>query len=285
MQRILRAIEAVESDLSAEIRLEDMATAAGVSRYHFCRLFQSVCGWTVMGYVRARRLSEAARTLSRTDVPLIDVAFDAGFGSQQAFTRAFSDFFNITPGAVRNGTVVGLERLVPRFTADRLTFLKEQDMMEPRFVERDAFAVIGLRGSFMKDDTQEIPALWGRVQDRWDDLLPLMSDGGIGACVADSSSAGTFDYIAGVAATTDTEAPNGMEKLVIAPQTYAVFTHTLTQPNINIDIKPTLQHIFGTWLPNSGYSLARSPEFEFYDDRFDPVNHTGEIDFYVPILQ
>jgi len=285
MQRILRAIDRVESDLGAEIRLDDLSSIAGVSRYHFCRLFQSLCGWTVMGYVRARRLTEAAHRLHFTADPLVEIALDAGFGSQQAFTRAFSDFFGVPPGAVRKGTIVGLERLVPRVTEQTLAFLKEQDMMEPKFVEREAFAAIGMRGSFMKDDTEEIPALWSRVQNRWDDLLPVMLDGGIGACVADRENAGTFDYIAGVTAKPDAEPPAGMDKLVIAPQTYAVFTHRLTQSNVNIDIKPTIRHIFGTWFPNSDYSLVRSPDFEFYGERFDPQTMTGEIDFYVPVLK
>lgn len=285
MKRILKAIDEIEKDLGAEIRLQQLASTAGVSRYHFCRLFQSICGWTVMGYVRARRLTEAARRLHFTNDPLIEIAFDAGFGSQQAFTRAFSEFFRTSPGSVRKGTIVGLERLVHRVTADTLAFLQEQDMMEPNFVERDAFAVVGMRGSFMKDDTDEIPALWERVQNRWDDLIPIMTDAGIGACVADRSNAGTFDYIAGVATEIDADPPEGMEKLVIAPQTYAVFTHKISQPNINVDIKPTISHIFGTWFPNSGYSLARSPDFEYYGERFDPQTMTGEIDFYVPVLK
>lgn len=112
-----------------------------------------------------------------------------------------------------------------------------------------------------------------------------MTEGGIGACIGDNGRTDRFDYIAGVMADSDAPPPESMDKVVIEPQTVAVFAHRLTGQNINIDIKPTLQHIFGTWLPNSGYRLAQGPDFEHYGERFDPMNKTGEIDFYVPITR
>ena len=142
-----------------------------------------------------------------------------------------------------------------------------------------------MRGQYERDTTHEIPALWQTVEGRWDELMPLMTDAGIGACFGDNGRTKTFDYIAGIAADADAEPPEGMEKIVVEPQTYAVFTHKLKGETINIDIKPTLQHIFGTWLPNSGYRLAESPDFEFYGERFDPATKTGEIDFYVPVIR
>ena len=158
-------------------------------------------------------------------------------------------------------------------------------MMEPKFVEKGRFAAIGLKGSFQRDSTSQIPALWEKVEGKWEKLMPLMTDGGIGACIGDNGRTDKFDYIAGVMADADAETPDGMDKIVIEPQTYAVFTHKLTGQSINIDIKPTLQHIFGTWLPNSGYRLTQSPDFEYYGERFDPVTKTGEIDFHVPVTR
>lgn len=283
MRRILKAIDRIESNLGEDLRLDEVASAAGVSRYHFCRSFQAMTGWTVMGYVRARRLTRAAELLRDGGMPIVEIALDCGFGSQQAFTRSFSDFFGVSPGAVRDGRWSGTERLVSPISDATLTFLKEQAMMEPRIVEKDCFAVIGMKGRFSRDDTSEIPALWESVEGRWGDLLPLMTEAGIGAVIGDNGRTEVFDYIAGIAADIDAAPPEGMDKIVIEPQTYAVFTHKLTGRTINIDIKPTLQHIFGTWLPNSGYRLAESPDFEYYGERFDPVNKTGEIDFYVPI--
>lgn len=285
MQRILKAIDRIEADLGDDLRLDEVASAAGVSRYHFCRTFQAMTGWTVMGYVRARRLSRAAELLRDGGKPIVEVALDCGFGSQQAFTRSFSDFFGVSPGAVRDGRWAGTERLVAPLSDATLIFLKEQDMMEPRILEKGRFAAIGIKGHFKRDDTSEIPALWETVEGRWNELMPLMTEGGIGAIIGDNGRTDMFDYIAGVVADIESDPPKGMDKIVIEPQTYAVFAHKLTGKTINIDIKPTLQHIFGTWLPNSGYRLTQSPDFEFYGERFDPVNKTGEIDFYIPVTR
>ncbi|RVU37977.1 AraC family transcriptional regulator [Hwanghaeella grinnelliae] len=285
MRRILKAIDRIETHLGEDLRLDEVASAAGVSRYHFCRTFQAMTGWTVMGYVRARRLSRAAELLRDDSMPIVQVALECGFGSQQAFTRSFSDFFGVSPGTVRNGRWSGTGRLVSPLSGASLTFLKEQEMMEPRILEKGRFAAIGLKGSFQRDNTSEIPTLWETVEGRWAQLLPLMTEGGIGACFGDNGRTDRFDYIAGVMAKVDAIPPDGMDKVVIEPQTYAVFTHKLTGQTINIDIKPTLQHIFGTWLPNSGYRLAQSADFEYFGERFDPVNKAGEIDFYVPVTQ
>ncbi len=285
MKRIQKAIDRIEANLGEDLRLDEVASAAGVSRYHFCRTFQAMTGWTVMGYVRARRLSHAAALLRDSDTPIVDVALDSGFGSQQAFTRSFSDFFGVSPGMVRGGNWVGTERLVAPLSNATLTFLMEQEMMEPRILDKGRFAAIGMKGRFTRDTTNEIPALWETVENRWNDLLPLMTEGGIGACIGDNGRTAMFDYIAGVLADPDAAPPQGMDKIVIEPQTYAVFTHKLTGAAINIDLKPTLQHIFGTWLPNSGYKLAHSPDYEYYGERFDPETKSGEIDFYVPVTR
>ena len=144
MRRILKAIDRIEAHLGEDLRLDEVASAAGVSRYHFCRTFQAMTGWTVMGYVRARRLTRAAEMLRDGGIPIVQIALDCGFGSQQAFTRSFSDFFGISPGAVRGDRWSGTERLVAPLSSATLTFLKEQEMMEPRILDKGRFAAIGL---------------------------------------------------------------------------------------------------------------------------------------------
>ena len=63
--------------------------------------FGRATGWSVMRYVRGRRLSEAARTLAAGATDILAVALDAGYGSHEAFTRAFRDQFGRTPESVR----------------------------------------------------------------------------------------------------------------------------------------------------------------------------------------
>ena len=155
--------------------------------------------------------------------------------------------------------------------------------MEPKFIKREAFAVIGLRRTFSKADSSKVPALWKEANAQWPVLEPLMTDAAIGACIVDGPDAPRFDYIAGVAATPETEAPPGMDKVTIDAQDYAVFTHRSDCNDLNLGLLDTIQYIFKTWLPASGRSLACSPEFELYDGRFSSESMTGEFDYYVPL--
>jgi len=155
--------------------------------------------------------------------------------------------------------------------------------MEPKFIDREAFSVIGLRRTFAVEDSPKVPGLWQEVHALWPLLEPLQTDAAIGAVVMEGPNATHFDYIAGVAAKEDAEPPDGTDKLSIKANRYAVFTHVSTNTNLNAGLRETIGYIFGTWLPGSSYRIAPSPEFELYDARFDPNTLLGEIDYYVPI--
>src|SRR5947199_6725052 len=99
-----KALWFIESHLASALTLDEVAAIAGVSRFHIVRAFASATGWSVMRYVRARRLSEAARALANGAPDILNVALDADYGSHEAFTRAFRDHFGMTPETVRAAT-------------------------------------------------------------------------------------------------------------------------------------------------------------------------------------
>src|SRR3979490_2915141 len=94
----------IESHLADTMTLDEVAAIAGISRFHLVRAFAAATGLSVMRYVRARRLSEAARALAGGAPDILSVALDADYGSHEAFTRAFRDHFGVTPEAVRAAT-------------------------------------------------------------------------------------------------------------------------------------------------------------------------------------
>jgi len=91
----------IENHFGEELTLDDIATSGGVSRFHMARVFGIATGHSVMGYVRGRRLTEAARKLAGGAPDILAVALDAGYNSHEAFTRAFRDRFGVTPEALR----------------------------------------------------------------------------------------------------------------------------------------------------------------------------------------
>src|ERR1044072_30372 len=96
-----KALWYIESHLAKALTLDEVAAIAGVSRFHLVRALAAATGLSVMRYVRARRLSEAARALANGAPDIMGVALDADYGSHEAFTRAFRDRFGVTPETVR----------------------------------------------------------------------------------------------------------------------------------------------------------------------------------------
>src|SRR5262249_49837613 len=84
-----KALWYIDSHLGGDLALESIAGVVGVSRFHLSRAFGLSTGSALASYVRGRRLSEAARRLADGAPDILAVALDTGYGSHEAFTRAF----------------------------------------------------------------------------------------------------------------------------------------------------------------------------------------------------
>ncbi len=99
--RLRRAKQYLEDNLCQEIRLEDMAAAAGLSPYHFCRQFKQATGVTPLRYVLERRIDRAKQLILDTETPLVDLSLLLGFSSQSHFTVIFRKLTGQTPRRYR----------------------------------------------------------------------------------------------------------------------------------------------------------------------------------------
>src|SRR5258707_11831769 len=89
----------IEAHRDEPMTVAELAAVAGFSPYHFSRLFTARFGISAMEYVRTCRLQAAAlRLTGDSPPPLTELAFDAGFESQEAFTRAFRRRYGTPPG-------------------------------------------------------------------------------------------------------------------------------------------------------------------------------------------
>lgn len=91
----------LESHLDLSLSLDNVAAKAGYSKWHLQRMFKDVTGHAIGAYIRARRLSKAAVALRLTARPILDIALQYRFDSQQTFTRAFKKQFALTPALYR----------------------------------------------------------------------------------------------------------------------------------------------------------------------------------------
>ncbi len=96
-----RILAYVEQHLDEELSSEKIAGELGYSKFYAARAFKTDTGVTLYKYIQGRRLDEAARKLAATRQPIIEIALEAGYGSQQAFTQAFRETHDCTPQEYR----------------------------------------------------------------------------------------------------------------------------------------------------------------------------------------
>jgi AraC family transcriptional regulator len=270
-----KALWFIEGHLGQPLTLDKIASVAGVSRYHMVRSFAAATGFSVMRYVRARRLSEAARELARGAPDILKLALDADYGSHEAFTRAFRDHFGMTPEAVRAATCLDHLKLQEPILMDSTAL---DNLAPPRFEDGQAFLVAGVGGRFSYESSAGIPLLWSRFHQENGNIPNRVGTIAYGVC-CNGDDAGNFDYIAGVEVADFSDLPREFSRVRIPAQRYAVFTH---KDHISA-IRRTVNTIWNHWLPNSGFRMADAPTFERYDEKFDPATGHGGLEIWVPI--
>ncbi len=131
IQRVIRIVE--DSPFPAPTSAE-LAAAVGLSEFHFSRLFHAVVGKPVGVYVRDMCLGQAAFRLKASDTPIHDLYADYGYGSQAAFTRAFTSRFGEPPAAFRERVRAAASSLPPPPQLDvRIQRRASQDVLLRRY--------------------------------------------------------------------------------------------------------------------------------------------------------
>jgi AraC-like DNA-binding protein len=117
-----RAVEAalwMEANAGETVRLGSLARRAGLSAFHFLRLFSRVLGVTPHQYLVSARLRRAARLLAEPERPVTDVAFEVGFGDLSHFVRTFRRAAGVSPGRFRRLGLAERKFLQARLSAAR----------------------------------------------------------------------------------------------------------------------------------------------------------------------
>lgn len=98
---IKKVLDYIEDNLEADLSLEAVADKVGYSKFHLSRVFAEHMGCTLYKYIQSRRLTIAAEKLATTEKPIIQIADEAHYSSQQAFTFAFKQLYQCTPQRYR----------------------------------------------------------------------------------------------------------------------------------------------------------------------------------------
>lgn len=103
--KLRRALEFISDKLEQQqgIPLEVVAREVGMSRYHFSRVFKESMGLSPINYIVRQRIERAKKLLAETELPIADIALQAGFSGQSHFTTFFRKLVGLTPRSFRKG--------------------------------------------------------------------------------------------------------------------------------------------------------------------------------------
>lgn len=277
MNPVEKSVWYIESHFADEIRLEDVAVIAGVSRFHLVRAFGAVTGYSVVRYIRGRRLSEAAKSLAMGAGTILNVAIEAGYGSHEAFTRAFRHQFGVAPESVRTERALQSLRLVEPIKMDE-TLLDTLD--PPRFEDGKALLIAGLRERYNSESSAAIPSQWQRFQTHIGHVPHQVGGVAYGVCY-NTDENGNMDYLSGVEVSSFDDLPPELERIRVPPHHYAVFRNS---DHVST-IRRSWMTIFSKWFPGSGYEAADAPVLERYPESFDPKTGLGGFELWIPVKQ
>jgi len=287
MQEMLRYIDA---HVKEKLSVERLAGKAGFSPFHFCRVFQWEVGYSLMEYVRNRRLFYAASDLA-SGRRIVDIAVDYGFETHSGFSKAFRRYFGCSPEVYRSHASFDVPKLPVLKTTKQ--YVSGGIVMEPKMVKKPA---IKLAGFVIKTNTKggenkkEIPKFWeaylsdGRMEKLHGESF-LASHAEYGACFPENAENGDFEYVIGVEVKDGHSVPEAYHTCTLPEALYAVFTTPPADaPNFSPTIQGTWEYIFSEWFPNSGYEFGNGVDFEFYDER--ARSRTGAVcDIYIPVVK
>lgn len=270
-----KALWVVERNSDQPLTLNSIAAACDVSRSHLANAFGTASGWPVMKYLKARRLSEAAKRLADGAPDILSLALEFGYGSHEAFTRAFRDHFGHTPEQVRaRATVDGLEITEPlSLNSGRVR------APLPRVKSLTAMRFAGLRANCSYRETINIPAQWQRFMAEYYDEIPnLIEQMPVGMCDVPDDD-GCFQYVCAAQVEEFEERNPQLVYIEIKPQNYAVFDHT---DHVST-IFDTYTAIWNEALPAMARRVANSPVLEFHNPQFDPDTGLGGLEIWIPL--
>lgn len=277
-----QCIEYIESNLKGEIDLDHLSRLAFLSRRYFLTMFDAITGMSINEYVRKRRMSLAAYDLIEKNRRVTDVAYEYGYSSPEAFSRAFKSIHGVSPAlAGKEGNFIKLFMPIS-FHIE----IKGDVFMKYRVEESDKFRVFGkaistscLDGSNFK----EIPEFWSRVfQDGQFKAMAEQCDSGsksFGVCMPMKNET-EFDYVIGFSGEKDSY--TDFETFEIPKAKWAIFECLGPMPEA---IQSVWKRIFKEGLPSVEYEIDETiPQLEYYSEG-DTSSQNYYSEVWIPVKE
>lgn len=267
----------IESRLGDNPRLDDIASETGFSRFYISRLFAEETGVTFAAYVRGRRLSEAAKELLGGAPDILSVAIGAGYGSHEAFTRAFRDQFGVSPEEMRQRGRLSHIRLVEPL---RMNTTQPIVLDPPQLEFLPPMTYVGLSRFYPPTALGGIPEQWEQFQRHLAGFDPSRIPSAYGLVRNASPNGEDVEYVCAIPAGVGLEAGNGLIEMKLPSMRVAKFEH---RGHI-AGIKATTRAVFEEGLPSAGLRPVGPLDLiEHYGPQFDPRSGLGTVGLWIVV--
>lgn len=292
---VLDAVARVGASLDEALDLNTLARGAALSPFHFHRIFRGMLGETPLELHRRLRMERAASQLLESAKPVTAIAFDAGYDTHEAFTRAFRHAFATPPSAFRQSARAGggCERPTQTHLTARsgIHYTPSINLQAIRFVKGEpAMSVTIEQVPALRIGTVHHVGPYNRISEAFQRLgsiaarTKLVRDGAMMlALYYDDPETTPADQLRSDAGTTvpdDVELPPEVIEKRLPAGRYARSTHLGPYDTLG----DTWSRMMGEWLPDSGERIGSSASFEVY--RNTPADTRPEelrTDLYVPL--
>lgn len=267
-----RVADHIHAHLDEEIRPETLAEIACLSPYHWHRIWTAMRGETLGATVRRLRLLRAADRLANSDMEVAAIAAAAGYGSDDAFARAFKDAYGQTPAAYRAGGSHQAFKAATR-AEDQAGFPVVVEALAGR-----RCASVAHRGAYLKIDRA-----MGRLFSALAAQNLLAADQAMLAVFFDDPDLTEVDRLRSAACSpVDAATPLAppLEEMRLRAGLYA----RLRYKGPYADMKGAYRWLLGVWLPQSGYEPDDAPVIEAYRNSAEAVAPTDLLtDIHLPL--
>ncbi len=295
--RMHRVVSYIDQHLDQPLDLNTLAEVAHFSPFHFHRLFSAWMGETLGDYMRRRRVELAAmRLAAQPRSRVLNIALSTGFGSAEAFTRAFRNKFGCSPTAWRAHQVAQrrakrnpgqVDSKISQVPATRSSehaaspTRNTEANMNVKLIDRQPATIAYLR--YVGPYGEGISKFWQNTYYPWAVTNNLLDRPRYGISHDDPGVTAPEQcrYDAGVEVPPQFVASGGAQKTTIAGGRYAVLTFKGNVEQVGEGWTALLRD----WLPASGLQLDARPCFEYYptDSECDPQTGAFQCEICIPV--
>lgn len=280
-----RLVDAIEARLEGDIDVPGFAREVGSTQYHVRRVFSSLAGMPLSEYIRRRRMTVAAADVAAGEQSLLDIAVRFGYGSTEAFARAFRSVHGASLDQVRRdgGPLVSQPMLRFRLTVQGSTTMETRIVTLPAFTLVGHAATVPLVHSGVNPRIQEFIA--GLPVEEHKRLKALSSAEPAGLLQVsidvdpDYAEGTPLTYLHGVAADAGAEVPEDLYSVAVPAGTWAAFRASGAYPAA---LQQTWAATATEWFPSNPWRLRPGPSMVAVLERADDFS-TATTELWLPV--